>query len=150
MMHDQEVMVRAAHILKEHGIKSTPQRQAILSCLLTSTAHPTIDMIYDYVKKNGLGVSLATVYNTLELLLKTGIVIEVENDNNGHVRYDYYGKPHYHVICTRCNRIVDVFDDSFRQFESAAKQATGFKVENSQYEVYGLCPDCQRALGADN
>ena len=98
MMHDQEVMVRAAHILKEHGIKSTPQRQAILSCLLTSTAHPTIDMIYDYVKKNGLGVSLATVYNTLDVLAQSGAILVLDIDRNQR-RYDGYTKLHAHFMC---------------------------------------------------
>ena len=74
------------------------------------------------------------------------LIIQVAADSDGHMRYDYYQKPHYHVICVRCNKIIDVFHDGFQAVEQDAAQATGFKVYNSQCEVYGLCPDCQAEL----
>lgn len=144
MLQDQEVLVKAAEKLREHKIKNTPQRQVILAYLMNSHEHPSIDMIYAYVRKNGFSVSLATVYNTLELLLTHELIIEIAADTEGHMRYDYFASPHYHVICTRCNKIVDVFDDSYRRLEAEAHQKTGYRIFNSQYEVYGLCPDCQQ------
>ncbi len=143
MLRNQEMLVSAASNLKEHGIKNTPQRQVILAYLMTSHEHPSIEMIYEHVRKSGFSVSLATVYNTLQLLRDNKLIIEVSPDNRGHMRYDYLDKPHYHVICVSCNKIVDVFDDRFKQTESEAAAQTGYQVFNSQYEVYGLCPRCQ-------
>lgn len=143
MLRNQEMLVTAAENLKEHGIKNTPQRQVILAYLMTSHEHPSIEMIYEHVRQSGFSASLATVYNTLELLQANKLITEVAPDNDGHMRYDYLDKPHYHVICVSCNKIVDVFDDSFKQLEKKAAVETGYQIYNSQYEVYGLCPACQ-------
>lgn len=143
MLRKQEMLVTVAENLREHGIKNTPQRQVILAYLMTSHEHPSIDMIYEHVRQSGFSVSLATVYNTLELLQANKLITEVASDNSGHMRYDYLDKPHYHVICVSCNKIVDVFDDSFKRLEQKSADETGYQIYNSQYEVYGLCPDCQ-------
>ncbi|GBG95617.1 Fur family transcriptional regulator [Ligilactobacillus salitolerans] len=143
MLRNQETLVSAAENLKEHGIKNTPQRQVILAYLMSSHQHPSIEMIYDYVRQSGFSVSLATVYNTLELLEENKLILQVAPDNNGHMRYDYLAEPHYHVICVSCNKIVDVFDSEFKKNEAKAAQETGYEVFNSKYEVYGLCPECQ-------
>ncbi|KRN89268.1 Fur family transcriptional regulator [Ligilactobacillus ceti] len=143
MVRDQEVLIKAANKLKDNKIKNTPQRQVILAYLMTSKEHPSINMIYNHVINNGFSVSLATVYNTLEILLKKDLIIEVAPDNNGHMRYDYFENPHYHVICIKCNKILDIFDETFRAVEEDAAQKTGFKIINSKCEVYGVCPDCQ-------
>ncbi|GEN48674.1 Fur family transcriptional regulator [Ligilactobacillus pobuzihii] len=143
MLRNQETLVTAAENLKEHGIKNTPQRQVILAYLMTSHEHPSIEMIYDHVRKNGFSVSLATVYNTLELLQDNKLITEVAPDNDGHMRYDHLDKPHYHVICVSCNKIVDVYDDSFKRLEQKGATETGYQIYSSQYEVYGLCPACQ-------
>ena len=143
MLRNQEVLVTAAENLKAHGIKNTPQRQVILAYLMTSHEHPSNEMIYDHVRKSGFSVSLATVYNTLELLQENKLITEVAPDNSGHMRYDFLNKPHYHVICVSCNRIMDVFDAHFKQLETSAAAETGYEIYNSQYEVYGLCPACQ-------
>ncbi|ASR41382.1 Fur family transcriptional regulator [Ligilactobacillus agilis] len=150
MLRNQEMLVTAARTLKERSIKNTPQRQVILAYLMNSKAHPSIEMIHQHVQESGFSVSLATVYNTLELFLKNKLIIEVTPDSEGHMRYDYFERPHYHVICVNCNKIVDVYNDTFTELEKEAAQTTGYQVYNSQYEVYGLCPDCQKKLVADS
>ncbi|KRN30264.1 ferric uptake regulation protein [Liquorilactobacillus mali] len=143
---EQNTLLVAANKLKSNKIKNTPQRQVILSYLMTSHAHPSIEMIFKYVRKNGFSVSLATVYNTLQLFVDHNLIIEIAADSGGHMRYDYFEVPHYHVICVNCNKIVDVFDDSYKKNEKIAIAKTGYQVLNSQYEVYGVCPECQAKL----
>lgn len=144
MLRDSEMLVAAAHKLKDHEIKSTPQRQVILAYLMRSREHPSIETIYRHLRKNEFNVSLATVYNTLQLFEQKKLVIEVAVDQTGHMRYDYFDNPHYHVICVECGNIEDVFDDTYRKFEGKAAQDTGYQVYGSQYEVLGLCPACQK------
>ena len=144
MLRDSEMLVAAAQKLKDYEIKSTPQRQVILAYLMKSKVHPSIETIYKYLKKNDFNVSLATVYNTLQLFEQKKLVIEVAVDKTGHMRYDYFDNPHYHMICVNCGKIEDVFDDAYRQLEKTAALDTGYKVFGSQYEVLGLCPACQR------
>ncbi|WP_057741870.1 Fur family transcriptional regulator [Liquorilactobacillus capillatus] len=149
MAQEQKTLLAATDKLKEYKIKNTPQRQVILSYLMTSHDHPSIEMIFNYVRGNGFSVSLATVYNTLQLLIDNNLIIEIAADSGGHMRYDYFETPHYHVICVNCNKIVDVYNDKYKKNEEDAQLETGFQVFNSQYEVYGLCPECQKKL-ADN
>lgn len=149
-MHNQQTLVTAAAKLKEKHIKNTPQRQVILAYLMESKEHPSINMIYNHVLANGFSVSLATIYNTLQLLVGNDLIIQVAADSDGHMRYDYYERPHYHVICVRCNKIIDVFNDDFRSVESNAYKRTGFKIYNSQCEVFGLCPECQKKVAAEH
>ncbi|KRM04837.1 MAG: transcriptional repressor [Liquorilactobacillus ghanensis] len=146
MAEEQKPLLTAANKLREYKIKNTPQRQVILSYLMTSHEHPSIEMIFNYVRGNGFSVSLATVYNTLQLLIDHNLIIEIASDSGGHMRYDYFEEPHYHVICVNCNKIVDVFDKSYKRLETEAMEKTGYQVFNSQYEVYGLCPECQLKL----
>ena len=142
----QNTLLVAANKLKNNKIKNTPQRQVILSYLMTSHDHPSIEMIFKYVRKNGFSVSLATVYNTLQLFVDHNLIIEIAADSGGHMRYDYFEIPHYHVICVNCNKIVDVFDDSSTKNEKIATVETGYQVLNSHYTVYGICPECQSKI----
>src|SRR5699024_11267338 len=97
---------------------------------------PSIEMIYSYVKENGFSVSLATVYNTLELFMDRKLIIEVTPDNEGHMRYDYFAETHYHVICVNCNKIIDVHNDEYLKLEKDAYEKTGFKVFNNLYKLF--------------
>lgn len=144
MLRNQEILLAAADSLKQNGIKNTPQRQVILAYLMTGKKHPSVEMIYDYVCQNGFSVSLATVYNTLELLLEKKLIVEVAPDTSGHMRYDYFGTPHYHVICVKCDKIIDVENNEYYKLEKDAAQKTGYHIYSSKYEVYGLCPECQK------
>ncbi len=143
-MKDQSLLVSSAQKLKQHGIKSTPQRQAILGYLMCSDEHPSITMIHQYLQKQDIKVSLATVYNTLELLAKSDLVSEVALDSAGHVRYDYFAKPHYHLICLECGKIEDIFDDTYLELEKLAQAQSDYEIVNSRYDVYGICPKCQQ------
>ncbi|GAB9261610.1 Fur family transcriptional regulator [Ligilactobacillus animalis] len=143
-MKDQTLLVSSAQKLKQHGIKSTPQRQAILAYLMCSDEHPSITMIHQYLQKQDIKVSLATVYNTLELLAKSDLVSEVALDSAGHVRYDYFAKPHYHLICLECGKIEDIFDDTYLELEKLAQAQSDYEIANSRYDVYGICPECQQ------
>ena len=149
MLRNQEMLVTAAKTLKKQSIKNTPQRQVILAYLMNSKEHPSIEMIHDHVQESGFSVRLATVYNTLELF-KNKLIIEVTPDNEGHMRYDFFARPHYHVICVNCNKIIDIFNDTFMTLEKEAAKKTGYLIYNSQYEVHGLCPDCQKKLAQKN
>lgn len=143
-MKEQTLLVNAAQKLKEHGIKPTPQRQVILAYLMSSDEHPSITMIHQYLKRKDIKVSLATVYNTLELLARSELVVEVSMDNGGHIRYDYFDRPHYHMICLECGKIEDVFDDSYLKLEELVKKQSDYQIINSRYDVFGICPDCQK------
>lgn len=135
----------ALDYLRTIGLRITPQRKLILQYLILKRNHPTAEIIFNDIKQQDSTISLATVYNTLELLVKNNLVIEIAApDEKQH--FDYFAHPHYHVICTNCGKIEDVFDYSFTTVEDDAHQKTGYKISHSLMEIYGLCPDCQILL----
>ncbi|HIP42853.1 MAG TPA: transcriptional repressor [Aquifex aeolicus] len=124
---------------KEIGLKITPQRLAIYEVLLKSYNHPTVEEIYEEVKKMYPYVSLATVYRTLETLEKIGLVKRVCFWGNS-ARYDANTSEHHHLICKKCGRIEDIDLD---QKLSIPENLQGFKTDSYSVNIYGLCPKCQ-------
>ncbi|RUM28775.1 MAG: transcriptional repressor [Aquifex sp.] len=124
---------------KEIGLKITPQRLAVYEVLLKSYNHPTVEEIYEEVKKMYPYVSLATVYRTLETLEKIGLVKRVCFWGNS-ARYDANTSEHHHLICEKCGRIEDIDLD---QKLAIPENLQGFKTDSYSVNIYGLCPECQ-------
>lgn len=104
-------------LLKQFGLKVTPQRLSVLRILDRHT-HPTIDELYEEIKKENPSVSLATVYKNLNTLKDEGLVVEV-NIVNKKPRYDIYECPHIHVVCECCGHVQDL---SYEEAELAQYQ----------------------------
>ncbi len=121
------------------GLKMTPQRLAILEYLEGNTSHPSAEDIFRHVEEKFPSMSFATVYNTLEALKEKGLIIEL-NIEPGKKRFDPNIEPHHHMICEKCHRIFDVFEDF--SVDLPPKYAQKFKVKRSQVVFYGLCSRC--------
>jgi len=130
--------------LKDKGVRFTPQRQAILEFLLATDTHPTAEEIYHHVKAKFPGVSLGTIYNTLNMLKEHGHILELSYGDMSS-RFDGNPSNHYHVTCTECGKIVDLHRPLI-DFEEEVELSTGFKIHGHRLEFYGVCADC---LGKD-
>lgn len=132
-----------AKILRDNGCKVTPQRLAVYDMLSHTTEHPTAEMIYQKVKEQYPTMSFATVYKSVEIFSKLG-VIQVLNTGEDSFRYDAKTSEHPHIKCTKCGRVNDVSHLDARAVESLVENETGFKVNGQQFYFYGICPDCQK------
>lgn len=132
-----------AKILRDNGCKVTPQRLAVYDMLSHTTEHPTAEMIYQKVKEQYPTMSFATVYKSVEIFSKLG-VIQVLNTGEDSFRYDAKTSEHPHTKCTKCGRVNDVSHLDARAVESLVENETGFKVNGYQFYFYGICPDCQK------
>lgn len=133
--------------LRENKIRITPQREEIIRNLIESDSHPTADEIYQALSLKFSGMSLATVYNNLNMLLKMSIIREIKYGDDSS-RYDFISQQHYHVICENCGKIVDLYYPILTEVENFAAQITNFDVHYHSLEIYGLCPNCQ--IGNEN
>ena len=131
----------AIEALRSKGYKATPQRIAICRIALNSRAHPSVQQIYNQVKKIHPTVSLATVYKTLEVLRDLNLVQEL-NFPNGQARFDSYMNPHINLICVKCGDITDVDDDITKEFAKKVAAVTKFKPNGQRIDVYGICHKC--------
>ncbi|STO08969.1 Peroxide operon regulator [Exiguobacterium aurantiacum] len=137
-----EMLDHAVQSLREHGVRMTPQRQAILEYLVTEHSHPTADDIYKALSDRFPNMSVATVYNNLRVFKDIGLVQEM-NYGDASSRFDFVTSRHYHIICDTCGKVVDFNYPVLDEIEAVASQLTGFKVDRHRLEVYGTCPTCQ-------
>ena len=142
----------ALTILKQHQLRVTPQRLVILTYLIEHHNHPTVETIRHEVRETLPNLGPATIYNTLNTLVDEHIVVELQN-GDGSTHYDYFGNPHYHAICSRCGRIVDVsypgFAEDEQEIEAKTAIETGYQIFGNHLEVYGLCPHCQSEVNLE-
>lgn len=89
MSQPESALDAALEKLREQHVRITPQRKLILDYLMTHENHPPVETIYQELAPQMASLSLATVYNTLNLFVELGIVIEIPNENGG-VRYDFF------------------------------------------------------------
>lgn len=130
--------------LKQAGMRVTPQRVAICELLATSREHPTAAMIYDELKPRFDSLSLATVYNTLDMLVGLGVVNVLGHAGDDKVHYDADTEPHVNLACISCSRIIDIPSEHVTHLDSEITAASGYKLLGARVLYYGLCPDCQK------
>jgi Fur family transcriptional regulator, peroxide stress response regulator len=127
--------------LRKEGFRITPQRVAIVNYVLGTDSHPSAEELHSAVCKVHPMVSLATVYKTLELLKKKGLVHELDFPTGA--RYDSNVNPHINLVCMKCGRIDDIDDALIGEIESRIGKKTRYSILGSRFELYGYCSKCQ-------
>ncbi len=133
--------------LKECGYKFTGQRAAILEAMLQfSGQHVSAEEIFNAVKLKHPELGLATVYRTMLLLDKLGLVHKLDFDD-GFSRYELV-KPnedhtHHHLICSSCGSVSEVEEDLLDSLEEEILKKNGFLVKDHRVQFYGLCSKCR-------
>ena len=136
---------------RARGLLVTEQRRAIFAVLAASQEHPSAEQIHRAVRGRLPRLSLATVYKNLEALRAIGAVSDV-NILHEHGRYEAAllgtgagRRPHHHLVCIRCRKVLDLHDRRLDAFRPSAQDVQGFEVRAVRVQVEGLCPHCQTA-----
>jgi Fur family transcriptional regulator, peroxide stress response regulator len=130
--------------LRGHKFRITPQRMAVLRILAGSCDHPSVERVFDQVKKDFPTMSLATVYKTVTLLKQLNEVLELGFQEGGN-RYDGNKPyPHPHLVCTQCRKIIDPDLESLEGVTKELASETGFHITSHRLDFFGICPDCQK------
>ena len=126
----------------EVSAKRFRKRDAILTCLQQTTAHPSAEWVYARLKPEIPDLSLGTVYRNLSLFKQQGVIASV-GAVNGVERFDYNTDPHVHFICNECNRVLDMHTVEVpTALLDTAEKASGGQVNTCQLTFTGLCGDC--------
>ncbi len=127
--------------LRKEGFRITPQRVAIVDFMLDTDTHPSAEELHAAIRRKHPMVSLATVYKTLELLKKKGLVRELDFPTGA--RYDSNVDEHVNLVCVRCGRIDDVDEASLGDLESRVARKAKYSILGGRFELYGYCSQCQ-------
>jgi Fur family ferric uptake transcriptional regulator len=110
--------------------------------------HLSAEDLYDRLHAEGEGISLSTIYRTLKLMARMGILRELELAE-GHKHYELnqpYPYHHHHLICIRCNKMVEFKSDSILKVGTKTAQKEGYHLLDCQLTIHAICPACQRSL----
>jgi Fur family peroxide stress response transcriptional regulator len=127
--------------LREKGYKLTAQRLEIIGLLARDITHPSAGDIFRKVRKRVPQISMSTVYYTLNLLKKEGLLRELEFYNREN-RYDVTVTDHVNLICKKCGKISD-FPGELPISAEAVETTTGFQPVGMRFEYYGYCRACR-------
>jgi Fe2+ or Zn2+ uptake regulation protein len=127
--------------LRDKGYKLTPQRLEIIKLLARDMSHPGAGDILKKVRKAVPRISMSTVYYTLDMMKKEGLIQELEYYDTDN-RYDINVSDHINLVCTKCGRITDFMGD-MPSFSKAVEKETGFKPASMRFEYYGYCKECR-------
>ncbi len=138
-----ETLIETIHKM---GCKATPQRITILKTLQNYRTHPSAEEIYRIVKKSHPTITLATVYKTLDSLLKAGMITQL-GFYKGHMRFDTDPTPHINLICIHCGKVEDLKTELIEGITERVREKTDYRIEGGLMEFHGICGKCQRDLG---
>ena len=128
--------------LRKQGYKLTAQRLEIIRLLARDPSHPGASDILRKVRKIVPRISMSTVYYTLDMMKKEGLIRELEYYDMDN-RYETNVADHINLICTRCRKITD-FEGNVPSFTRAVEKETGFKSKSMRFEYYGRCRNCAK------
>ena len=135
--------------IRQHGLKSTQQRDVIVDQFLKSTGHISIDDLLQRVKRKNSNIGYATVYRTMKLLTECGIAAP-RQFGDGQTRFEVMLDEHHHdhLICLSCGLILEFENHTIEQLQDEmASQLGGFKLVRHKLELYGLCPKASGEKG---
>ncbi len=133
----------------ERGIRMTQQRRAILSVMETASKHLDASQILRKAQKLDPTVDRSTVYRTLRLLKRNGMIDELDLmhiNGEGHYYERRLERDHIHMACLRCGKIAEFVSDSFEQLKQQVEKDCRFRVLVSRLEIGGYCAQCRAAL----
>jgi Fur family ferric uptake transcriptional regulator len=138
--------------LAHRGFRLTLSREAILNVFRKDRKHLSAEDVFFAVRKKYPGIGFATVYRTLDLLTRMGLVLKFDF-GDGRSRYELASQAskghHHHMICRRCGRIIDYSDfmdeevKFIKDLEAELSRKHNFKINSHQIHFYGLCRECQ-------
>jgi Fur family ferric uptake transcriptional regulator len=142
-----EIPGRLQAVLAERGIRMTDQRRAILSVIETANKHLDASQILRKAQKADPSVDRSTVYRTLGLLKRQGLIDELDLmhlNGEGHYYERKLGRDHIHMACLRCGKITEFVSSTFDNLKGQLEQECRFKIVVARLEVGGYCSGCRR------
>jgi Fur family transcriptional regulator, ferric uptake regulator len=142
-----EIPGRLQALLSQRGIRMTDPRRAILSVIETANKHLDASQILRNAQKLDPSVDRSTVYRTLSLLKRHGMIDELDLmhlKGEGHYYERKLGRDHVHIACLNCGKITEFVSERFDALKRQLEQECRFHILVARLEVGGYCSACRR------
>lgn len=130
--------------LRNNNLKVTKERLMLLEELFSTPGHLDADSLLFQLRSRNKGISRATIYRTLDLLVQCGLA---RKSRLGREHYVYErvtpGQRHDHMVCTQCGSIIEFYDAELEEKQRQICQAHDFRPSFYSLQIQGVCHDCQ-------
>jgi Fur family peroxide stress response transcriptional regulator len=138
-----ERLKKLERVCRERGVPLTTQRRAVLELLLNRSDHPTADQLHEALKARYPRISRRTVYRVLDALADLGLIRRVHHPGAA-ARFDAKTYRHHHLVCIRCNKIIDWESVELDGITLPEGKPHGFDVCDFSVQLMGVCPACRK------
>ena len=130
--------------LSEKGYRLTPQRMMVLTAIENSANHISAEEIYAQVIAKYPHVNISTVYRTMDLLKKLGLVTDTDL-GGGSVRYHPADRGrHHHLVCQECGTIIDLDESVLSSLKNTLRREYKFDADLRHLAIFGRCGKCEK------
>lgn len=141
MLSEAEVLER----LQDLGLRVTGPRRLIVRSVLSQHGPFSAEELLSQLHQSTSALGRATVFRTLDLLVKIGVLDRVHHPSGLH-RYVLAGVDHHHhVVCSQCGAVADFNGCNVEELIATAVSQTGFQINGHWLELFGICANCQQA-----
>jgi Fur family ferric uptake transcriptional regulator len=130
-----------ANLLRERGLRLTPQRQQVLEAL-RRLGHATPEQVHAAVREVAAGVNITTVYRTLELLEELGLVTHTHLSHGSPTYHQAGDEQHVHLVCRACGAVDEVDPSMLSPLARTLEEQRGFLVDIGHVALFGVCRRC--------
>jgi len=131
--------------LRQQGLPVTQQREVVADVVFKSSEHLSVEEIETALRARGERIGKATIYRTMEILVRSGLV-EEHDFGEGFKRYEHlFGQQpvHEHLICTHCSSVTEFQAPEVVRVQEEVARRHGFLASRHRLEIYGICAGCQ-------
>jgi Fe2+ or Zn2+ uptake regulation protein len=137
-----------ARALDDAGYRLTAPRLALAELIATQDGHFTASDLAAVARERRVGLSRATLFRALDLMVELGVVERLDLPSGDHAYVSCARSHHHHVVCSRCGRTAEVDDSGLNEAVREIERSSGFRIDTHRLELFGLCRHC-RARTAD-
>ena len=133
--------------LRDQGLPITQQRETVAEVVFSSPEHQSVEEIEAKLRERGERIGKATVYRTLEMLVKSGLVAE-HDFGEGFKRYEHlFGQApvREHLVCTECGKVKAINSSELARVQREVAEQHDFMPARYRLAIYGICRECQAA-----
>ena len=143
MIEPEKESATLRHELHQRGLRMTPQRQLVLDAV-RELGHATPEQICGRVQQAAPAVNITTVYRTLDLLERIGVVRHTHL-GHGAPTYSEQEHEHVHLVCHTCGTVLEVPTDRMAELAAKLDALHGFDLDVAHVALSGHCLDCRGA-----
>ena len=145
-MDNSKIIEKLKEVIKEKGLKYTKQRELIFETILNCEKHLSAEDTYNVIteKYPDEKIGIATVYRALAFLEEAHLISSISVDKNIRKFETNFKEHHDHLICTKCNKIVEFVNEKIEKEQEKIAKENKFTLLNHTMYLYGICENCNK------